>query len=243
MMLEEYNGYYKIKGHNRRNPDGTFIIKGHNKHGMPIYDWVEDSKEWVDGYIARIGNEAQKLQERSNLGERFLNRTFSNFDKKRDPEAFNACVAYANAPDLFSREKNSLMIFGTPGTGKTHLAAAIANDFVSKKIPTLFGTFVDHLEYIRDEFDQGGTNNYLKDMKNVSVLVIDDLGQEKESEWTKQILYQVINYRYEHKKPMIITTNFTEDQLANHLGEAKVSRLFEIGKAVHTKGSNYRMEK
>jgi DNA replication protein DnaC len=81
------------------------------------------------------------------------------------------------------------------------------------------------------------------EMKTVPVLVIDDLGQEKKSEWTNQILYQVINYRYEHMSPIIITTNFTQDELANYLGEAKASRLYEVSYAVPMKGTNYRMEK
>jgi DNA replication protein DnaC len=79
-------------------------------------------------------------------------------------------------------------------------------------------------------------------MKRVMVLVIDDLGQEKQTEWTRQILYDVVNYRYEHRLPIIITTNFTEDGLANYVGHPVWSRLYEMCDAVHTSGGDHRME-
>lgn len=217
---------------------GEDVVHGIYKDGK----WVETSREHIDGEIAKMGGKAQRLQKRSNLGERFKERTFANFKKERDPEAYQACVAYANRTDLFTNEKNSLMIMGNPGTGKTHLAASIANDFVSKEIPTLFGTLVDHLEHIKEEFEHGGTNEYLGRMKSVMVLVIDDLGQEKPTEWMRQTLYQVINHRYEHKLPIVITTNFTADELASYLGHSVFSRLYEMSNGVETKSNDYRME-
>ena len=235
-MLEEYYGYDEHHGKWHENKE-IDPVTGETKK---VYTW--DVTIHHDGIIANLAKEAQRLQERSNLGTRFLDRTFANFDKKRDPEAFNACVAYANRDDLFSNKKNSLMLMGKPGTGKTHLAAAIANDFVSKTIPTLFGTLIDHLESIKEEFEHGGINDYLQRMKTVPVLVIDDLGQEKPSEWQMQTLYQLVNYRYEHLLPIIITTNLTADEMANYLGHSLFSRLYEISNGVETKGSDYRME-
>lgn len=224
MMLEEYYGYDEKHGHYK---DG---------------EWVETSRIHHDGIIANLANEAQRIKERSNLGRRFMDRTFANFDKRRDPQAFDICNRYANRENLFSEKRNSLLIFGQVGSGKTHLSAAIANDFASKGIPTLFGTFIDHLEHIREEFESAGANAYLTDMKSMMVLVIDDLGKEKKTEWTQQVLFDVINYRYEHLLPVIITTNFNTDELANYVGHPIWSRLFEMSNAVYTQGGDRRME-
>ena len=112
--------------------------------------------EWYDGLIKQLASRALFLRETSNLGARFLNRTFSNFDKRRDPRAYDACNAYAHRTDLFpsadraevnranSRKseadwyRNSLIIHGGYGSGKTHLAAAIANTLIGMGIPVLF---------------------------------------------------------------------------------------------------------
>lgn len=217
---------------------GEDKVHGRSENGK----WVETSREHINGMIAKLANEAQRLQERSNLGTRFLDRTFANFEKKRDPKAFEACVNYANRDDLFENKKNSLMLMGKPGTGKTHLSAAIANDFVSKGIPTLFGTLIDHLEHVKEEFEHGGVNDYLQNMKTIPILVVDDLGQEKPSEWLMQTLYQVVNYRYEHLLPIIITSNLTADEMANYLGHSMFSRLYEMSNGIETKGNDYRME-
>ena len=224
VMLEEYYGYDLKRG---KYVDG---------------EWVTTYKEHHDGIITNLANEAQRVRERSNLGKRFMDRTFANFDKRRDPIAFSACNAYANRENLFSEKKNSLLILGNVGSGKTHLSASIANDFASKGIPTLFGTFIEHLDHIRSEFESAGANEYLTDMKTMMVLVIDDLGKEKKTEWTQQILFSVVNYRYEHLLPIIITTNFTLDELANYVGHPIFSRLYEMSNAVETQGGDRRME-
>lgn len=214
--------------------------------------------EWYENTIRGNSCKAQQLREASNLGERFLNRTFANFDKRRDEHAYRACSSYAKREDLFKmqnrdrefnlmqavnadedRYRNGLIILGGYGSGKTHLAASIANELVEHGIVCLFGTFSEHLEKIRQEFSTD-RREYLEKMKGVPMLVIDDLGKEKKSEWTEQMLFDVTNYRYEHLLPMVITTNLIGDDLANHVGGAVMSRFMEMCQTVETRGSDLR---
>jgi len=192
------------------------------------------------GLIQKLAGEAQRVKEDSNLGERFSNRTFGNFEANRDPNAFNLCRDYANNDNLFRMKKSSIVLVGGVGSGKTHLAAAIANNLIDRGIPVLFSTFSDHLEHIREEYDHTGKKEYLAKMKTVPMLVLDDVGKERKTEWTQNILFDVINYRYEHLLPVIITTNFSYDDLANYIGDAVFSRLYEMGSAIATRGKDYR---
>lgn len=184
--------------------------------------------DWYQGMIREKSAEAQRLKERSNLGARFEGRTFGNFDPRFNRTAFYICRDYSNREDLFEGTRNSLILLGGYGTGKTHLAAAIANDMISKGIPVLFGTFSEHLERIRSEFDTKGAKTYLGKMKYTPLLVLDDVGKEKATEWTEQILFDVINYRYEHMLPFVLTSNLTEEQLGNYVGGAVYSRMCEM---------------
>lgn len=214
IMLEWYNGY-----------DTTDSL-GNRVH--------------INGTIQKLAGEAQRLKESSNLGERFSNRTFGNFEVRRDKAAYSSCVAYANRENLFSDNRNSLLIFGGYGTGKTHLAAAISNELIGRGIPVLFGTFADHLEHIREEFDKTGQRKYQSLMKNTSMLVLDDLGKEKLTDWGREILFSVINYRYEHRLPVIITTNMNDESFERYVGGAIYSRMCEMSTAVTTQGKDYR---
>lgn len=225
----------------------TYLLRNEAKMMLEWYQGYEDKDNFgnpihIGGIIQKLAGEAQRLKEASNLGERFSSRTFGNFDPRRDKTAFDACRNYANNELVFRSKKNSLLLFGGVGSGKTHLAAAIANTFIDRSIPVLFATFSSHLGEIRDEFDHTGQRKYLSMMKNTPVLVIDDLGKEKKTEWTQQILYDVVNYRYEHLLPIIITSNFDTDSFANYVGEAVWSRLYEMSGAVTTAGKDYRQE-
>lgn len=216
IMLEYYNGY---------------VTK--DSYGNEVH---------VHGLIHKLASEAQRVKEASNLGERFSDRTFGNFIANRDQKAFEVCRDYANNDNLFGMKKNSLIITGGVGTGKTHLAAAISNLLIDHNIPVLFGTFADHLENIRSEFDHTGQKKHLSMMKNTPMLVIDDLGKEKQTDWTQEILFGVVNYRYEHLLPIVVTTNLEFSELGNYVGSAVFSRLYEMSGVVTMSGSNFRMK-
>lgn len=235
-MLEEYLGYTERKG--------DFIEEAVAPDGKSIGHWTDEV--FHKGLIQKTMEEPERLMEESNLGERFKGRTFASFDAKRDREAFDACSRYANDDRLMERKHNSLLLVGGYGSGKTHLAAAISNLLISKGIPVLFGTSIGHFDSLRTEFDNTSQKTYLSKMKVTPMLVIDDLGKEKRSDWTMQVLFDVVNYRYEHLLPMIITTNLAGDgnfdAFANHVGGAVWSRLCEMCNVVETKGSDYRQK-
>lgn len=245
--LEFYNGRISydfkrdLKGnvlYFKRETDGT-IKECRAEEGHPMYD-KEAVLKRIPGAIQILAGEAQRLKQKSDLGSRFSNRTFGNFDKSRCEQAYNAAWTYAQKNNLFDSEKNSLLFLGGVGVGKTHLAAAIANELIDRGIPVLFGTFIDHLQKIKDEFNHASIDTYLSRMKSIPMLVIDDLGKERKSEWTQQVLFDVINYRYEHLLPTIITTNFTDAELMNYVSNATTSRLNEMSTAIHINATDYR---
>ena len=237
--LEELLGWTEHKG--------EFIEDAIAPDGRSIGHWSEEI--FHKGVIQKRLEEPEKLLEASNLGERFKGRTFASFDAKRDREAFDACSKYANAEKLLELQRNSLLIAGGYGSGKTHLAAAVTNALIDRGIQVLFGTAIEHFDKIRNDFENTGINRYLASMKSANVLVIDDLGKEKKSDWTTQVLFDVVNFRYEHKMPIIITTNLVSEDgedfsaLTNHVGGAVYSRICEMCNIVVTKSGDYRQGK
>lgn len=168
---------------------------------------------------------------------RFSRRTFETFDESADQDAYLKCLAYAEHYN--DDERNCLLIVGNFGSGKTHLAASISNKLMDDGTPVLFDTFSGHLNKLKAEFN-GGKSVYLDKMKKVDMLVLDDVGKEKQSEWSKSIMFDVINHRYEHLLPMVITTNLRNKELEEYLGGAVWSRLCEMCMGVRTVGKDYR---
>ena len=192
---------------------------------------------WKEDAEALKAEKAKKLREESNLGLRFKRRTFETFDASADKNAYDKCLEYVVR--YKKSERNSLLVVGGYGSGKTHLVASIANRLMDEGVPVLFDTFGGHLNKLKLEFN-GGRSVYLQQMKTIDMLVLDDIGKEKQTEWSQSIMFDVINYRYEHLLPIIITTNLTHEALAKYLGGAVWSRLCEMCVGVTTVGSDYR---
>ena len=188
----------------------------------------EDRKALKQGLVRRL-KEAR--------GIRTLERTFDSFDASRQPKAFRMCKDYLGK----YQTGDSLLMIGTYGTGKTHLATAIANALLEDGVPALYDTWAGHLQRLKDEF-ANGERRHLALMKKVDVLILDDLGKDKLTEWNNEVLFEVINYRYEHRKPVVITTNATPRELEER-NPAVYSRLCEMCELVTMTGRDYRKEK
>lgn len=186
----------------------------------------------------------KKVFRDSMVPERFLQRTFQTYDRKRNPQAFDIASKYA--ADFTRETKAGLMFFGTPGTGKTHLSAAIANAQLIQGRSVIFGTVPGLLSRLRESYDKGTGEKEAEIMQaffSCALLVMDDLGKEKVSDWVEEKVYEIINTRYEQEKPVIITTNVGLGSVESRYGwngAAIVSRLFEMCQGVKMDGEDYR---
>ena len=123
--------------------------------------------------------------------------------------AFNQAYHYAKSLNGW------LLLRGGYGCGKTHLAAAIANFAVGMGVPTLFLTVPDLLDMLRFSYDSEETTfeDRFNEIRNASLLVLDDFGTQNATAWAQEKLFQIINYRYINKLPLVITTNLGLDEI------------------------------
>ncbi len=123
--------------------------------------------------------------------------------------AFNHSRLYAR------RLEGWLLLMGGYGCGKTHLAAAIANQAVSMGVPTLFLTVPDLLDNLRFAYGSEDTTfeERFDEIRNARLLILDDFGTQNATAWAQEKLFQIMNYRYINKLPTVITTNLALDEI------------------------------
>lgn len=196
----------------------------------------KDSLMMMKSKLQHYGNLANKLLEESKLGRRFKERTFKTFNADTFKDAL--AKAYRYAENFDANDGEGIMFLGSVGTGKTHLAAAIANYVISEYgIPVRFVTSIELFSALRD-FENN--KNAIDKIKDIPLLIIDDLGKEKVTEWNREKLFEIINYRYENYLPIIITTNGNAREIEANIGEAAYSRLCEMCQGVAMEGKDYR---
>ena len=151
---------------------------------------------------------------------------------------------------LYPNVHMGLMFQGPPGVGKTHLAVGVLKALVeTKNINCMFFDFADLLIELRASFNDPGISEavILEPLRDIDVLLIDDLGAMKISDWTMDILSHVINNRYKSGKLLLVTTNFMDrdagiktQSLEERIGTPLRSRLYEMCKLVEIHGDDFR---
>ncbi len=171
------------------------------------------------------------------------NMTFANFDWRRvnlSPEerenlaeAFKLAVNFAKSPEGW------VVFMGAIGCGKTHLAAAIVNYRYQAGQPAMFVVVPDFLDHLRSAFSPESKVSYdqlFESVKKAPLLVLDDFGEQSTTPWSREKLYQVINYRYNARLPTVITTRLSleeifkevEGSISSRLVDPKISTPFNI---------------
>ena len=171
----------------------------------------------------------------------FFDYTFANCDET------HPCAQYArryvgNFAE-FQKNGQGLLLWGNVGTGKTFLAGCIANALMEKNIPVLMTSFPKLLNALGGLYS-GEKNEYLKSLNQYRLLIIDDLGVERDTSYVLETVYLVIDERYKSGKSFIITTNLSLEELRNPADlehERIYDRIMERCVPVAFSGKNYRI--
>ncbi|MFF3613085.1 ATP-binding protein [Streptomyces sp. NPDC002580] len=145
----------------------------------------------------------------------------------------------AGAPGI--SEGGSLLIVGPTGTGKTHQAYGAVRALLARGVRLRWEatTSADLHARLRPRTGQD-TERELQTLARCPLLLLDDLGAAKTSEWTEELTYRLINHRYEHLLPTLITTNLPTTELRTTLGDRVASRLAEMTERVILTGPDRR---
>ena len=169
---------------------------------------------------------------------RMYDWTFANDDGT--VPAMELARGYTSSFGEMMRENAGLLLWGGVGTGKTYIAASIANELIEQEYTVKMTNFAT---IINDLFSCGDKNEYVDALMRYSLLIIDDLGAERSTEYALENVYYVIDRRYRAGKPLIVTSNLYLDAIRNEVSIEKkriYDRVLEMCVPVQVAGESKR---
>lgn len=168
------------------------------------------------------------------IPDRFHDRTLSNFEAANPGQrrALAFAQQYADEFEQVIKTGRSALFVGQPGTGKTHLAVGIGMHLLREGRPVLFTTVMRAMRRIKDTWVKGSTETEGQAVAALvypDLLILDEVGIQFGSEFEKNILFDVLNERYEKRRPTLLLSNLPLDQVRAYLGERVFDRLREDG--------------
>lgn len=197
----------------------------------------------------------EQLQKSSLLGDRYKSVNFDNTElgsNKMFDDAYKRCKNYCNVSSKVLESGYGIYIYGDKGCGKTHLTACMVNELIKQGRPVMFTNFFEISQIIRNTFNKTNESeiDMIEKISNIDFLFIDDLGTEKvsnngEDNWLQGKIFEILNKRYNNKKPTIFTSNYSLQELISNRGimDKTVDRILEMSSLIlKIEGKSYRMK-
>lgn len=208
------------------------------RSGCPDCSRERQSAEAAAEIEAKARDERERLQRKlgsAMIPARFADRSFSDYQAAtpKQQKALAVCQEYAEHFHDHFKAGRCLMLLGKPGTGKTHLGAAIANDIIRNTSATaVYRTVGGVLQYIKGSYDRDAGYTEAEAFKSLvtpHLLILDEAGATKPTEFELATLFAIINGRYEEMRPTVIVSNLPPKELPGAIGDRCVDRLRENG--------------
>jgi len=206
-----------------------------------------------------LGSRGDRLLHMAKIPARYEHCEFISYEPRGNPSLVSAKMTAENFVKQYPLDRTGLMFRGSIGVGKTHLAVATMKELIRKKnVACLFCEYRDLLKRIQDSYNPAAESTELEVLRPVfetEVLVLDELGAVKPSQWVWDTVSFILNTRYNDNRTTIITTNLLdeaslgtpgrpngmrEDSLGDRIGERMRSRIHEMCRTVKMDGEDFR---
>lgn len=182
-------------------------------------DREEEEAEREQAKKAEARYQIEQMRSEGLYSDLYRECTFDTDDKRLEKVSALARM-YADRFDEMAEQNIGLMFWGGVGTGKTYYAACIANALIEKHYPVIMAPVQDLVADMTENY--GENRNYVLSLvERVDLLILDDLGVERGTDYMQQHVYDIINTRANANKPLIVTTNLSPSDFDNETVDIK----------------------